>query len=98
MALGTYAFNGIRSLYYSTRNGYSLPAHHRLDLSVSWQSRIKAIKKFEGEWVLGVYNVYNRRNVVSLYARQDPRNYSYIKTYQVDFGGIIPSIAYNFKF
>ncbi|AXY75508.1 hypothetical protein D3H65_16655 [Paraflavitalea soli] len=96
--LGTYAFNGIRSLYYSTRNGYSLPAHHRLDLSASWQSRIKAIKQFEGEWVISVYNVYNRRNIVALFARQDPANYSYVKTYQVNFGGIIPSIAYNFKF
>jgi len=96
--LGTYVFGGVRSLYYSTRNGYSLPAHHRLDLSVTWQNKQRENKKFEGEWVLSLYNAYNRHNVVALYARQDPRNYAYTKTYQVYFGGIIPSIAYNFKF
>jgi hypothetical protein len=96
--LGTYAFNGIRSIYYSTRNGYSLPAHHRLDLSATWQNKFNGKRKFQGEWVLSVYNAYNRPNVVALYTRQDPNNYSYVKTYQLNFGGIIPSIAYNFKF
>lgn len=98
MPLGTYAFNGIRFMYYSTRNGYSLPAHHRLDLSATWQNKVNEKRKLRGEWVLSLYNAYNRRNVVSVYTKQDPGNYSYVKTYQVDFGGIIPSIAYNFKF
>jgi hypothetical protein len=48
--------------------------------------------------VLSLYNAYNRQNAVALYTRQDPDNYSYVKTSQVYLGGIIPSIAYNFKF
>jgi hypothetical protein len=98
LPLGTYAFNGMRFIYYSTRNGYILPAHHRLDLSVTWKNKFKEKRKFQSEWVLSLYNAYNRHNVVAVYVRQDPNNYSYIKTYQVSFGGIIPSIAYNFKF
>jgi hypothetical protein len=98
LPLGTYAFNGMRFIHYSTRNGYTLPAHHRLDLSVTWQNRFREKRKWQGEWVLSIYNAYNRPNVVALFVRQDPNNYSYIKTYQVSFGGIIPSIAYNFKF
>lgn len=98
LPLGTYAFNGMRFIYYSTRNGYTLPAHHRLDLSVTWRNRFKVKKEWQSEWVLSLYNAYNRQNVVAVYARQDPNNYSYFKTYQISFGGIIPSIAYNFKF
>lgn len=96
--LGTYAFNGQRFMYYSTRNGYTLPAHHRLDLSVTWQNKFKEKRKWQGEWVLSLYNAYNRQNVVALYVRQNPDNYSYVKASQVSFGGIIPSITYNFKF
>jgi carboxypeptidase-like protein/TonB-dependent receptor-like protein len=98
LPLGTYAFNGMRFIYYSTRNGYTLPAHHRLDLSVTWHNRFKVKKEWQSEWILSIYNAYNRQNVVAVYVRQDPNNYSYVKTYQISFGGIIPSIAYNFKF
>jgi len=98
MPLGTYAFNGMRFIYYSTRNGYTLPAHHRLDLSVTWQNRFKEKRKWQSEWVLSLYNAYNRQNVVAVFVRQDPGNFSYVKTSQVNFGGIIPSITYNFKF
>ncbi len=98
LPLGTYALNGLRFMYYSTRNGYTLPAHHRLDISVTWYSKFKEKGKWEGEWVLSIYNAYNRQNVVAVFVRQDPNNYAYVKTTQVYLGGIIPSIAYNFKF
>jgi hypothetical protein len=98
MPLGMYAFNGVRFMYYSTRNGYTLPAHHRLDLSVTWQNRFKEKRKWQGEWVLSLYNAYNRKNVVAVFARQDPDNFSYARTSQVYLGGIIPSITYNFIF
>jgi hypothetical protein len=98
MPLGSYIFNGVRFMYYSMRNGYTLPAHHRLDLSMTWQNKFKEGRKWHGEWVCSLYNVYNRQNVMALFVREDPTNYSFVKTYQVSLGGIIPSIAYNFKF
>jgi hypothetical protein len=98
MPLGSYAFNGMSFTYYSTRNGYALPAHHRLDLSVTWHGKLREKRRWQDEWVLSVYNVYNRQNVVALFVRQDPDNYSYLKPYAVYLGGVIPSITYNFKF
>lgn len=98
LPLGTYIFNGQRFMYYSTRNGYTLPAHHRLDLSVTWQERIREKRKWQGEWVLSIYNAYSRKNVFALYVQQNPNNYSFVKTSQVYLGGILPSITYNFKF
>lgn len=96
MPLGTYIFNGNRYLYYSSRNGYTMPAHHRLDLSVTWQERKK--RKWQGEWVLSIYNAYSRKNVFALYVTQEETNYAYIEISQVNLGGIIPSLTYNFKF
>lgn len=96
--IGTYAFYGNRFMFYSTRNGYTLPAYHRLDLSMTWQERTKKKRKWQGEWVLSIYNAYSRQNVFALYVKQDNRNYSYFRTTKVYLGGILPTITYNFKF
>jgi hypothetical protein len=96
--LGSYSFAGTRLLYYSTRNGYALSNYHRLDLSVTWQNRFKEKRKWQGEWVFSLYNTYNRQNVVAVLAKEHYYSYSYVKAAQVYFGGIIPSVTYNFKF
>lgn len=98
LPLGTYVFNGQRFMYYTTRNGYTLPAYHRLDLSVTWQNKFKVNRRWHGEWVVSLYNAYGRQNVFALYVQQHPENYSFVKTTQVYLGGIIPSLTYNFKF
>lgn len=96
--LGSYSFGGTRILYYSTRNGYALSDYHRLDLSVTWQNRFKEKRKWQGEWVFSLYNAYNRQNVVAVLTKQEYISYSYIRAVEVSFGGIIPSVTYNFKF
>lgn len=98
LPLGTYVFNGQRFMYYTTRNGYTLPAYHRLDLSVTWQNKFKTNRRWHGEWVASLYNAYGRQNVFALYVQQHPENYSFVKTTQIYLGGIIPSLTYNFKF
>jgi hypothetical protein len=98
LPLGTYIFHGYRIMYYSARNGYTLPAHHRLDLSLTWQEKIRKKRKWTGEWVLSIYNAYHRKNVFALYVRQFEHAWAYSKAYQVYLGGIIPTITYNFKF
>lgn len=95
---GSYIFNGNRFLYYSKRNGYQLPSYHRLDLSVTLQGKRNQQRRWQGEWVFSVYNVYNRENVFALYVRQDNRDFSNVKASMVYLVGILPTISYNFKF
>jgi hypothetical protein len=82
---------------YSDRNAYRMPAYHRLDLSVTFRGK-PSEKRFKGEWVLSVYNAYNRHNAWSINFVQD-ENDPYVtyaeKTYLF---GIVPSVTYNFKF
>jgi hypothetical protein len=96
--IGSYIYNDVRFFYYGKRNGYVLPANHRFDLNVAWQSRTKPNKKFQGEWVLSVYNAYNRKNVFALYVSEDYLNNTRVRTTLVYLTGILPSITYNFKF
>jgi hypothetical protein len=98
LPLGSFVYNGYSFLHYSDRNGYTLPAHHRLDLGLTWQQKQRKRRKWQGEWVFSVYNAYGRKNVYALYLSQHPQNLSYIKTTQVYLGGVLPAIAYNFKF
>jgi len=96
--VGSYVFNGSRFLYYSTRNGYTLPSYHRFDLSVTFQGKRNEIRKWQGEWVFSVYNVYNRKNIFALYTRQDALDFTDVKASMVYLVGILPTVSYNFKF
>ncbi len=84
---------------YNARNNNRIPDYHRLDLSATLKSRGKLFGIGQGEWVLSVYNVYNRRNPFSVFVRQKEDNA--LKTeairYSV-FASVLPAITYNFKF
>jgi hypothetical protein len=96
--IGTHIFDNARFMYYSKRNGYTLPSNHRLDISASWKPVSQKKRKWTGEWVLSIYNVYNRKNVFSLWVSQNPYDYSNIKASMVYLTNILPTITYNFKF
>ncbi|PUZ24325.1 TonB-dependent receptor [Chitinophaga costaii] len=79
------------------RSNYRLPAYHRLDLSYTLK-RPKH-RRWEGEWVFSLYNVYARRNTYSIYFQQDPDNAAHREAVRLSIiGSIIPGITYNFKF
>jgi hypothetical protein len=84
--------------YYGGRNIGRMPAYHRLDLSLTLHP--KRIKRFSGNWELGVFNAYNRRNAFNAFLQLDRRGaqnpglmirYDYLLP-------IIPSISYHFRF
>jgi len=83
---------------YGERNSYRMRAYHRLDASISF---IKEKKWGERHWVIGVYNVYNRKNPFYMDVEQNNNwensttQYKYV---QYSLFPIIPSISYNFKF
>ena len=94
---GQYEFNGIVVPSYESRNSSRLPAYHRLDVSVNYNPNPDNQKRFKGEWVFGIYNVYNRRNAVNITFRENRMSGTNEATRLAIFG-IVPSVSYNFKF
>lgn len=95
---GTFNFYGVAFNYYSERNGYLLPAYHRMDISANLKSKKNRNRKWQGEWSFGVYNLYNRKNIFSLFVKQSNDDLSFNKAYKMYLYGVSPYISYNFKF
>jgi hypothetical protein len=94
---GQYNYQGVSIPSYSKRNTNNLPIYHRLDISATLTSKSKHYRKYQDEWVFGIYNVYNRKNAASINFKQnvDSGNNEAVR---LSIFGIIPSISYNFKF
>lgn len=102
---GKYEYAGYNPDVITERNGYLLPDFHRLDLSATLTPRKNTGRRWKGQWIFSIYNVYNRKNPFTVYTR----------TRQDKDGNIIgdgtekearliylfpfmPSVTYNFKF
>ncbi|GGX33115.1 TonB-dependent receptor [Aquimarina muelleri] len=94
---GQYIYGGLSIASYSDRNSDRLPVYHRLDFSATYRPNRKPNKKWKGEWVFGIYNVYNRKNATSISFEQNIATGVNEATRTAIFG-IVPSITYNFKF
>lgn len=79
-------------LSYSQRNEYRIPDYHRLDISFTIKEKHIQNKKINGEWILGIYNLYGRKNTYSIFFSDKG---SAFKTSIL--GTIFPYITYNFK-
>ena len=93
---GKYTVDGEVYFYYSERNGYRMPAYHRLDLGATKQ--LKKTKKFSSELNFTLYNAYGRANAYEVNFREsetDPDKTEAVKTSLFNF---VPTISYNFKF
>jgi len=87
------------------RNNFRIPDYHRLDVSVTLDpKKEKANRRWQGQWVFGVYNLYGRRNAFTVSGTQSsgrviPGMPIMTEANQLSVvGSIIPSISYNFKF
>jgi len=94
---GQYEYNNIRIPSYTNRNEFRLPTYHRLDISATYTPKPDKIKGLRGEWVFGLYNIYNRRNAASISFNQN-RDTFQNEAVRLSIFGIVPSISYNFKF
>ncbi|MDC8002678.1 TonB-dependent receptor [Aureisphaera galaxeae] len=94
---GQYEYEDLSIASYSLRNEDRLPAYHRLDLSAIYRPNSKKDRRWQGEWVFGIYNVYNRRNAATISFNQNTETGQNEST-RLSIFGIIPSITYNFKF
>lgn len=90
--------DGTAYFYYSSRNNYQLPFYHRLDLSILYTSPKNITRRYKSQWVFAVYNVYNRKNVYTLFVRQQSVDYSKASAHKMYLFGITPTISYNLSF
>lgn len=102
---GKYEFDGYSPDVITERNGYLLPAFHRLDLAATFTPKKNKSRRLQGQWVFSVYNAYNRQNPFTIYTRttqDDDGNVigdgSQKEARMVYLFPILPSVTYNFKF
>jgi hypothetical protein len=98
MPVGKMEYMGMTVPIYSERNGKRMPDYHRLDFAVTWRPKKAQTKKWKSEWVLSVYNTYNRANPYSINFVTDKADPTQTKAEMLYLFGIIPSITYNFTF
>ncbi|MGB0975273.1 MAG: TonB-dependent receptor [Flavobacteriaceae bacterium] len=94
---GQYEYNGINIPNYEARNSSRLPVYHRLDVSATFTPKPNSSKRWKGEWVFGVYNIYNRKNAASISFRENETSGNN-EALRLAIFGAIPSVSYNFKF
>jgi len=92
-----YRFEDLTIPVYSPRNSNRLPDYHRLDISATFTPHKERRSTYSSSWNFGIYNVYARKNAVSLSFRENEdsgRN----EAVRLSLFGIVPSVTYNFKF
>ena len=82
--------------YYTDRNGYRMPAYHRLDLGATLQ--LKQRKHWSSELAFSLYNAYGRENAYTIQFRQSKDDPDRTEAVQTSLFRFIPSVSYNFKF
>jgi hypothetical protein len=97
--VGQYEVQGLNVPIYNdnTRNADRLPAYHRLDISATLSPESNKNRKWQAEWVFGIYNLYGRQNAASINFRQNRETFRN-EAIQTSIFGLVPSVTYNFKF
>ncbi|MBE0668204.1 MAG: TonB-dependent receptor [Bacteroidales bacterium] len=93
---GRYVIDNNTVPYYSARNGYRMPAYHRLDASITLTGKNR--KRFKSSWDLSVYNLYNRYNAYMINFRESVTEPGTSEAVKTSLFGIVPSLSFNFKF
>lgn len=81
---------------YSERNGYRMPAYHRMDFGAT--VKLRDTKKYTSELAFSIYNVYGRQNAFIINFREDPNDATRTQAVQYSLFRYVPSITWNFNF
>ena len=93
---GKYRVDDQTVYYYTERNGYRMPAYHRLDIGATWI--LKQKRKFSSELTISLYNAYGRENAYTIEFRDNKDDPDKTEAVQTALFKYIPSVSYNFKF
>ena len=93
---GKYEIDGNIVNYYTSRNGYRMPAYHRLDMGASLL--LKETPKFRSELSFGLFNAYGRKNAYSISFQTKEGNSSQTEAVKLYLFSVIPSVTWNFRF
>jgi hypothetical protein len=106
--IGFYEYNSNTIPLYGEKNNDRLPNYHRLDIAINWRLN-KIEQKFQHSLTFAIYNLYNRKNPVSInFNKIETKEGKYVVPANV-FGagdivttqryllGIMPSITYKFR-
>jgi hypothetical protein len=77
---------------YTERNGYRLPAYHRMDIGISYTNDLGGI------WNLSFYNVYARKNTYMISIRESEIIPNRTQAVRYSLFTIVPSISYTLSF
>ncbi|MEN8201358.1 MAG: TonB-dependent receptor [Bacteroidota bacterium] len=83
---------------FSERNGYKLPAYHRLDIGFNFEKQKKRVKR---TWSVGAYNVYARKNAFYIYGdkwHDQETNQMEQHVTQVTLLPFVPYVRYAIRF
>lgn len=80
---------------YTERNGFRMPAYHRMDLGATFQ--LKDRPKWHQEITVGLYNVYGRQNAYMVSFRESETDPSQTEIVQTALFRFVPSVTWNFK-
>lgn len=97
--VGQYEIQGLNVPIFddNRRNADRLPAYHRMDISATLTPTTNNNRKWQAEWVFGLYNLYGRKNAASINFRQNRETFRN-EAIQTSIFGLVPSVTYNFKF
>jgi hypothetical protein len=95
---GKYNAGGQTVFLYTERNGYRMPAYHRLDVGVNFEPSINKTRKYKSSWSFGLYNAYGRENAFSINFRENKDDRTKTEAVQTSLFRFIPSVTWNFKF
>jgi hypothetical protein len=89
---GIYTVDNRTLQAYTDKNGYRLPAYHRLDLGFSLKNALG------GTWNFAVYNAYAQKNAYVISVRTSRLNPDRKEAVNYSAFTIIPSISYTLNF
>ena len=95
------SFNYLDNIFvtYSERNGYRVEDFHELNMSVTWIPKPHK-ERYRGSWNFSIMNVYNRKNVFSIFTEKKPLGWEGVRlnATKMYLYGILPMISYEFRF
>ncbi len=95
--IGQFDFQDLTVPYYGLRNKQRLPSYNRLDVSATLTPQKNTMRKWKGEWVFSIYNLYNRKNAASIsFSRNTDTGVN--EAVRTSIFGIVPAVTYNFRF